>query len=80
MAAQNEPVLEAEDQILADRLDREQLATVEPVGNSREAGPRMRRLDVELLAHEHLQVACRAMKGVAFGHTVASVCIHGREP
>src|SRR5687767_7178660 len=30
----------------------------------------MRRLDLELLANEHLQVLRRAMESVAFGHTV----------
>jgi hypothetical protein len=35
----------------------------------------MRRLHVELLADENLEVARGAVKGVAFGHTVASVCI-----
>jgi hypothetical protein len=75
MAPQDEPVLEAQEQVLADSLDREQLATVEPVGNSGQPGARMRRLHVELLADENLEVARGAVKGVAFGHTVASVCI-----
>jgi hypothetical protein len=35
----------------------------------------MRRLDLELLTDEHLQASRGAMEGVAFGHTVASVCI-----
>ena len=77
VAAQDEPVLEAQDQVLADGLDLQQRAAVEPLGDSGEPGARMRRLDVELLADEDLEVARRAVKGVAFGHTVASVCIRG---
>ena len=77
VAAQDEAVLEAQDQVLANRFDPEQRVAVEPVGDSGEPGARMRRLDVELLADEDLQVARGAVKGVAFGHTVASVCIPG---
>ena len=45
MAAKDEAVLEAQDQVLADRLDLEQRAAVEPVGDS--GGPYHLRLGIE---------------------------------
>ena len=77
VTAQDEPVLEAQEEVLADGLDLHELAPVEPLGDAGQARARMRRLDLELLADEHLQVARRPMERVAFGHTVASVCIRG---
>ena len=77
MAAQDEPVLEAQDQVLADGLDLQQLAAVEAIGDAGETRSWMRRLHIERLTDEHLEVARGAVKGVAFRHTVASVCIRG---
>lgn len=70
MAAQHEPVLEAEEQVLADRFDTEQAAAVEAACDAGHAGPRMRRLDLELLADEGLEPLGHAMDRVALGHRV----------
>ena len=74
VAAEDEPVLEVQEQVLADRLDLEQLAAVEPLRDAGDPGPRMRSLDVESLADERLEAARRAVKCVAFGHA-ARVCL-----
>ena len=78
MAPEDEAILEAQEKVLADGLDLQQLAAVEPLGDTRQPGPRMRRLDLELLADERLEAPRRAVKTVAFGHR-ESVCVRGCE-
>ena len=77
MAAEHETVLEAQEQVLAHRLDAEEPAPVEPARDAGHTRPRMRRLDLELLADEGLEPLGHAMDRVALGHRVASVCIRG---
>jgi hypothetical protein len=43
-------------------------APVEALGDSGGTGPRMHRLDGQLLAHENAQPRRRPMDGVTFGH------------
>ena len=68
VAAQHEPALEAKQEVLADRLDVLQAATVETRRELLHRGARVRRLDLELLSHEDLQAPGSAVKGVPFGH------------
>jgi hypothetical protein len=75
MAAQDEPILEAQEQVLPDRLDTEQLPSVEPLRHPGYPRARMRRLDLDPFSDEDLESAGRAMKSVAFGHA-PSVCLH----
>jgi hypothetical protein len=46
MTAEDEPVFEAEEQVLAHRLDPHQLPTVEALGDTGQARARVRCLDV----------------------------------
>ena len=55
-------------QVLADRLDRLEHATVEPLGDPLHLRTRIRRLHLEPLADQHLQPPGGAVQGVAFGH------------
>src|SRR6266550_733445 len=59
MAAQDETVLEAEDEVLSGRLDAEQPATVEALGEPLDRRPRVWRLDLDPLADEH---SCQATR------------------
>ena len=70
VAAEHEPVLEAEEQVLADRFDTEQAPAVEAACDAGHAGPRMRRLDLELLADERLEPRAARWSRVALGHRV----------
>ena len=54
MAAQDDTVLEAEDEVLSGRLDAEQPATIEALGEALDRRPRVWRLDLDPLADEHL--------------------------
>ena len=70
MAAHDDAAVEAEEEVLADRLDALEHA---PVDLPRDAGhlrARMRRLDLEPLADEHLEPLRGAHERVAFGHDV----------
>src|SRR6266508_1467556 len=78
MAAEDEAVLEAQEQVFPDRLDTEQLPSVEPLRHPGYPRARMRRLDLEPFADQNLESAGRAMKSVPFGHG-SSVCIHAGE-
>src|SRR6266852_4579834 len=68
MRPQDEPTFEVEDEILADRVDRLEPASVELRRVDRGLRPRMRRFDLDRLADKHLQPPRRAVKRVAFGH------------
>jgi len=54
MAAEDETALEVEQQVFADRLDSLEQATVEPFRESLHLGLRVRSLDLDSLADEHL--------------------------
>jgi hypothetical protein len=54
VAAKNDSLLEAEEQVLAGRLDPEEPAAVEPLGEALDRRARMGRLDLDLLAYQHL--------------------------
>src|SRR5207253_1752004 len=55
VAAQDDTVLEAEEKVLAGRLDAEQPTAVQPLHQTLDRRARMRRLDLDSLANEHLQ-------------------------
>src|SRR5262249_32880061 len=63
-----DPALEAEEQVLPDCLDGEQLPTVDLVGDAGSCAPRMRALRLDPLADEHLEPAGRPVQGIALGH------------
>src|SRR5262249_22697816 len=68
VAANDAPALEAEEQVLPDCLDGEQLPTVDLVGDAGSCAPRMRALRLDPLADEHLEPAGRPVQGIALGH------------
>ena len=68
MRAQHDAALEAEHEVLADRLDRLEPAAVEPLGNARRLRARMRRLDLQPLPDEHLEPPRGPVERVALGH------------
>jgi hypothetical protein len=68
VAAEHETALEGEQQVLANRLDAEQAAAVEPLGHLSRGGTRMRRLDLDAIADERLEPACRAVERVPLWH------------
>jgi hypothetical protein len=69
VAAKDETLLEAKEEVLAGGLDGEQGAAVEALSELLDGSAGMRRLDLDPLAHEHLQPPCGAGEGVAFGHS-----------
>ena len=69
VAAQDDAVLEAEEQVLSRRLDSEQHAAVEAFGKPLDRRTRMRRLDLDPLADEYLQPTRSPRQGIAFGHS-----------
>jgi hypothetical protein len=73
VAPENDPSLEGEQEVLADCLDREQPAPVEPLGQALRGRLRVRCLDRDTLTHEHLEPARRAVERVALGHGRASL-------
>ena len=82
VAAQHEAALEAQEQVLADRLDRLEPATVEPLGDEHRGRARVRRLDRDALARR-APAACAPRGGAslprASPRTLAgSGCPHGR--
>jgi hypothetical protein len=68
VAAQDEPALEAEEEVLADCLDVFEPKAIQARRELLYGRARMRCLDLELLSNEHLQATSGAMKGVPFGH------------
>jgi hypothetical protein len=68
VASENEPALETEEEVLADRLDVFEPQAVEAWSKLLHGRAWMRCLDLELLSDEHLQATSGAMKGVPFGH------------
>src|SRR5581483_2519829 len=72
VAVQDEAALEPQQQVLPDRLDREQSAAVQPLDEPARCRARMGRLDLEPLADERLQAPRRAVESVALGHYARS--------
>jgi hypothetical protein len=68
MAAEDEATLEAEEEVLPDRLDPVEPPAVESLGQALHSGAGMRRLDFDALAHERLQPPGRAVERIPFGH------------
>jgi hypothetical protein len=68
VAPEHDPALEAEEQVLPDRLDAFEHASVEDTGNSRGLPSWMRALDVQTLSHERLQSLGGSMQRVSLGH------------
>jgi hypothetical protein len=68
VAAQDEAALEAQEQVLADGLDRFEAPPAQLLGQVLDRGLRMRRFHLQLLADERLQTAGRPMNCVSFGH------------
>ena len=70
MAPDDEAALEAEQEVLAGRLDAFEHAPVDLSGHAGQLGARVRRFDLEPLADEHLEPLRGAHERVAFGHDV----------
>src|SRR3954451_1365053 len=79
VAAQDEPALEAQQEVLADGLHAFEPLAVEPRRELLHRRPRMRRLDVELLTDEDLQPPSGTMQRVAFGHAERVCARHLQE-
>ena len=77
MAAEHKPALEVEQEVLADGLDRLERQAVEPLRKPLGRGAGVRRLDLDLLSRQNLQPPCRAVQGIAFGHSWSVV---GHDP
>ena len=68
VAAQDEATLEVEQKVLADGLDSLEQTTVEPLREALVLGLRVRGLDLDALADEHLQAPRGAVDRIALGH------------
>jgi len=68
MAAQDPAALEAQQEVLAARLDGFEHPAVEPRRNAGRERPRVYRLDRDPLPDEHLQAARRPVQRIPFGH------------
>ena len=66
--AEDDAALEAQHQVLPDRLDRLEPPPVELLGDVRRLRARVRRLDLERLADERLKPRRRAVERVALRH------------
>src|SRR6059058_5862311 len=68
MAPQDDAALEAEEEVLADRLDRLERPAVQPLRKSLQRRAGVGRLDLEPLADERLEPARRSVKRIALRH------------
>jgi hypothetical protein len=68
MAPEDETALEAEEEVLPDRLDPVEPPAVEALGQALHCGAGMRSLDVDALADERLQPPGDAVERISFGH------------
>ena len=68
VVAKHDSALEAEEKVFAGRLDGDQPLAVEPGCKLLHRRARMRRLNLEPLAHERLKTPSDSCEGVAFGH------------
>jgi hypothetical protein len=66
--AEHDATVEAEDQVLADRLDRLEHAAVDPLCDPAGPSPRVRRLGGDPLADQHLEASGGTVDRVPFGH------------
>jgi MerR family transcriptional regulator, light-induced transcriptional regulator len=71
VAAEDEAALETKEEVLPDGLDRLERPAVELLDEPLAGGARVRRLDLDPLAGEHLQSPRRAMETVALRHIVS---------
>jgi hypothetical protein len=69
VAPQDDPALEAEQQVLADGLDTLEAATIQPLRDPLHGRPRVRTLDLDPLADENSQAPRYAVNRVALGHS-----------
>ena len=69
VAAEDEPALEAEQEVLPHRLDRTRAEARSAARPAASRCPRMRRLDLDGLPDEHLEPLCGAMERIAFRHS-----------
>ena len=76
MTAEDEVALEADQQVLADRVDRLEQTPVEPLGKPLAGSSRVRRLHLHALTDEHLQPRGGPVERVGFGH--AGSVVRGR--
>src|SRR5204862_6906097 len=77
MGPEDHSAPEPQNEILADGFHGLQSSPVEPFGHALGLRTRMRRLDGELLADEHLQPPGRAVEGIALRHA-SERSAHGR--
>ena len=68
VGTEHDAALEVQNEVLAERLDREQPAPVEPLGDALGLRPRVWGLHLEALADEDLQSVRGSMDRVALGH------------
>jgi hypothetical protein len=68
MGPEHETALETEHEVLADGLDRFEPPPVEAFGDPLRSGPRVRGLDLDPIADQHLKPRRRSVKRVAFRH------------
>ena len=80
VAAENDAILEAEEQVLTRRLDPEQAAAVEALDQPLHRRPRVRRLDLDPLAHERLQPPCCPGQRIAFRHCATASGLRASVP
>ena len=69
VAAEHEPALETEQEILPHRVDRLEPMPVQTLHQPLPARPRVRRLHLDGLADEHLETLCGAMERIALWHS-----------
>lgn len=68
MTPQRDATLEAEKEVLADRLDRLEHAPVDRSRDARRLAARVRRRSLDPLAYQHLQVRGRPVECVPLWH------------
>jgi hypothetical protein len=68
VGAKHDSAVEAEDQVLAVRLNSLEHVAVDPLGNACGASSRMERLGGDPLADEHLEALRGTVDRVPFGH------------
>jgi hypothetical protein len=73
MAAQDPAALERQEEVLPDRLDREQAPAVEQLGDPPDLRPWIRRLHLEVLTDERSKAARRPVKCISLGHRVLRI-------
>ena len=77
MRTEHDAALEAQDQVLAVRMDGFEQAPVDPLGDALGLRARMGRVGRDSLADEHLQAAGRPVERISLGH-VSQVSVAGQ--